>query len=445
MDTGQKRASCVCEVINIKLCIYGEIGIDILVDNNSKIISRWGGAGLYAALAAAKQKVDVEFLTVIGPEVNEYALNLWSSLGISFDLSQKSDNYCIPKYLVTGYKNYEKKVSRPMIDIQMGINYDPKLPEDCSAILIFPLDHSIPEGLCLEAYERNIPIFIDPKPNAKSIESAKRIMKYASMVLANEEEAMLLSCEKNLQQAERILKVSGPEYIVIKRGVKGCSIISEKNNLSVNIPAFSSNAVCTLGSGDVFGGVLSALFLKRNDIIYSSRMAACVAANFIEHYETESIIGTAAAEYDMKVRTINDIPIFNKKAIYLAGPFFCIQELEWVNNICCILENVGFRVFSPSRENGIISETSSNEQRKETFILDIELIEKSDIVVALLDQDDSGTYFEIGYAYKANKKIIGLKTSLNSSEGMNNMIVNGCNTICFSVDNLVNEVCKYAK
>lgn len=432
-------------MINIKLCIYGEIGIDILVDYNNNIMSRWGGAGLYAALAAAKQKIEVEMLTVIGPEVNEYALSLWNKLGISFNLVKNLDNYCVPRYLVTGFKNYEKKVSRPMIGIQTGINYEPKLPEECSGLLIFPIDHSFPERLCQEAYERNIPIFIDPKPNTKSIESAKRILKYASVVLVNEEEALLLSGEQDINNTEKILKGIGTDYCIIKRGVKGCSVISERYNYSENIPAFISNVVCSLGSGDVFGGVLASLFLLNRDISYCARIASCVAANFIEQYETESIISTTAAEYDIKVRPLKEISNFNKKKIYLAGPFFCNQEVDWVNYICTILENVGFTVLSPSRENGIISERYSEQQKKEIFLLDIELLEKSDLVVAILDHDDPGTFFEIGYAFKMNKKIVGLKTGNSNLQSMNNMITYGCSSICDSIDKLVEEVCKNAK
>lgn len=36
----------------LTLGIYGEIGVDWLVDRNGFIQSRWGGAGLYAAVAA---------------------------------------------------------------------------------------------------------------------------------------------------------------------------------------------------------------------------------------------------------------------------------------------------------------------------------------------------------------------------------------------------------
>lgn len=112
--------------------------------------------------------------------------------------------------------------------------------------------------------------------------------------------------------------------------------------------------------------------------------------------------------------------------------------MKWVNQICSILETIGFKVYSPSRENGVINNSTSFEERKAIFKDDISLLIKSDIVIALLDHDDPGTCFEIGYAFSMCKPIIGLKTS---PFNLNNMILYGCNSICESIDHLISEVC----
>jgi len=134
--------------------------------------------------------------------------------------------------------------------------------------------------------------------------------------------------------------------------------------------------------------------------------------------------------------------ILQETYIYLAGPFFSSQEILWVSQVCQSLETCGFKVLSPSRENGIIAVNTDLGTKKQIFSADIELLEKSDLVVALLDHNDTGTCFEIGYAFNKHIPIIGLRTSC---EPMNNMIFSGCTAICDSIQQVISEVYKIAK
>ncbi len=157
------------------ICIYGEIALDFLVSEKGSISSRMGGAGgLYAALSAARlggEKVD--FLTLVGPQVEEYSLSIWNQIGVSFKHAKIDKNYVHPNYLVTGFENYRKKVSIPMTSIKHDIRYFPDLPTDSDAILIFPIGHSLPRKLCIAAKNEDKILFLDPKPNEKSIEDTR--------------------------------------------------------------------------------------------------------------------------------------------------------------------------------------------------------------------------------------------------------------------------------
>jgi len=81
----------------------GAVGVDLLINVSSSISRRFGGADLYASLAAVNQGAKVDFLTILGPEINEYALNIWRSMGISFDLAKYLPSYNLSKYLVKVY------------------------------------------------------------------------------------------------------------------------------------------------------------------------------------------------------------------------------------------------------------------------------------------------------------------------------------------------------
>lgn len=422
----------------LSICVYGEIGLDWLVEDAISIDCRWGGAGLYAALASARQGATTSLLTVYGPELPDYARGYWSDLGVSLDYAQWYPSLSLPKYIVTGFGQYGRKKSRPLTAVRLGIKYDPNLPDDCDALLVFPINHSLPPALLNEAKKRNIPIFLDPKPNELSIADTRSLVSFASCLLVNEEEAQKLSSKSNINDAISSLKQLGIQQIIVKQGVRGCLVIDGEHEYRV--PAFKSKVKCTLGSGDVFGGALTTTYVRTKDLIYSVKLACCAAANFIEQCEAEAILSKNAVVHDMELRAQIDVPDVSRQSIYLAGPFFSQQELHWVNSVCIALEDAGFKVHSPSRDNGIITEMTTPEERREIFRQDIRLLEQSDIVVSLLDHNDSGTHFEAGYAHKMGIPVFALKTSTDS---LNNMLQYGCTKICASLEYLIEELYAY--
>ena len=426
----------------MSICIYGEIALDILLSSNKNIRFRKGGAGLYASLSAAKvSNKKINLLTILGPEIEPYDLAIWSRLGVSFSNSKKSTNYNISKYLVTGFENYGIKKSIPLETIKRNDIYNPDIPEDTEAILLLPINHSIPKELCRKAREVGATIFVDPKPNADSISDTKYLLEDIDVLLVNEEELFLLSLNNEIYNSISLLLEQGLKYIIVKRGIKGC-IVAECGKKPINIPAFKSNAVCTLGSGDVFDGALISMYMETNNMEYSARFASFMAGLFIEEFEIEHMPSQLLVEEYLNKDDSFTYGDLREITVYLAGPFFSQQELLWVEYICEILEQRGLKVLSPSRENGIINPKTSQMERESIFNLDIEMINKSDVIIALLDSDDMGTSFEIGYSYSIKKPVIGLDTS---GGVVNNMIRYGCDAICNNIEELISEVHRYAR
>lgn len=89
-----------------------------------------------------------------------------------------------------------------------------------------------------------------------------------------------------------------------------------------------------------------------------------------------------------------------QKRVYLAAPFFNDEEIERVEKVAYILRNThGLDVFSP-RENQLDGVTyMSQPWRDAVFANDCTNVFKADLMVAIYDGNDAGTYFEIGYAY----------------------------------------------
>lgn len=97
------------------------------------------------------------------------------------------------------------------------------------------------------------------------------------------------------------------------------------------------------------------------------------------------------------------------KRVYLASPFFNERELELVSHVEKVLrEKHGLTVFSP-RENQLDTfKAGTPEWSTDIFRNDVKYIDWAECVVCIYtgNYSDSGTSWELGYAYGTNKPII---------------------------------------
>ena len=99
--------------------------------------------------------------------------------------------------------------------------------------------------------------------------------------------------------------------------------------------------------------------------------------------------------------------------IYMAGPLFSTAELAFNRELAGLLRNRGHEVFLPQE----------HEQRKDLpaaiFASDLRGLDWADAVVACLDgaDPDSGTCWELGYAYARKKLSIVYRTDFRLFEG----------------------------
>ncbi|WP_340820506.1 nucleoside 2-deoxyribosyltransferase [Methanolobus sp. WCC4] len=117
-----------------------------------------------------------------------------------------------------------------------------------------------------------------------------------------------------------------------------------------------------------------------------------------------------------------------KKQIYLAGPLFSQAERDFNVMLRDRLVEMGFSVFLP-QEDGADTESSRLEDRQRNiFENDVRGVDGSDIVLAVLDGGsdvDSGTAWEMGYAYAKGIPVLGLKTDFRTfgDEGIINLMM----------------------
>jgi nucleoside 2-deoxyribosyltransferase len=117
-----------------------------------------------------------------------------------------------------------------------------------------------------------------------------------------------------------------------------------------------------------------------------------------------------------------------KKQIYLAGPLFSQAERDFNVLLRDKLVEMGFSVFLPQEDGNDTESSRMEERQKIIFDNDVQGIDNSDIVLAVLDGGsdvDSGTAWEMGYAYAKGIPVLGLKTDFRTfgDEGIVNLMM----------------------
>lgn len=108
--------------------------------------------------------------------------------------------------------------------------------------------------------------------------------------------------------------------------------------------------------------------------------------------------------------------------VYLASPFFNEKQIERIEGIEEALEDLAIDVFSP-RKVKYAEEFGTQAWRDKVYRTNVENIQRADFVVAIYDEEDSGTMWEIGYAIAAFKKVIVVK---HTDQPVNLMISDSC-------------------
>ena len=128
-----------------------------------------------------------------------------------------------------------------------------------------------------------------------------------------------------------------------------------------------------------------------------------------------------------------------KKQIYLAGPLFSQAERDFNIMLRDRLVEMGFAVFLPQEDGDDTQSNRMEDRQRITFENDVRGIDESDLVLAVLDGGsdvDSGTAWEMGYAYAKGMPVLGLKTDFRTlgDEGIVNLMMG------ISLDSLERDV-----
>lgn len=221
-------------------------------------------------------------------------------------------------------------------------------------------------------------------------------------IVGNAGEIRTLGGSPEVDTAAAALLEKGAELVIAKDGPRGATLFRVQG--AVSIPAFLSDTVWTLGSGDVFAAAFTAGWAVEGlDAVDAARGASVAVSDYANSMSLPMRdIAILAAEVRTEVRSVAG-------EVYLAGPFFDMSQLWLVDEARRCLSQAGLNVFSPVHDVGHGVASAVVEK-------DIEAIKRCDLVFALLNGVDAGTLFEVGYARALGKPVYALAQSVPSED-----------------------------
>lgn len=235
------------------------------------------------------------------------------------------------------------------------------------------------------------------------------------LMVLNLNEAKLLSGKNKIEDMKDSLLVKNTTAVVVKLGPLGGAIIT--NEGIEYYPVYRTNNVFSIGTGDVFATMLCYFWAVKNETINKSVEYASKAVSI--YSSTKSLY----IKDNFLENKFNNLPTFDniknkEKQIYIAGPFFNMQQRWLIEEIRNNLMGHNIEIFSPFHNigRGLASEVVHK---------DIEGINQSKVMIAALDGLDSGTIFEIGYARARNIPVV-IYVENESEEDLKMMEGTGC-------------------
>jgi sugar/nucleoside kinase (ribokinase family) len=273
----------------LKIVVVGSMAFDTVETPFGRAEEVIGGSACFFALAASFF-APVRIVAVVGEDFPKAELDFLRSRGI--DLAGVE---VVPGRTFRWAGRYHEDMNlRDTLDLQLNVfaDFEPKLPEayrDSDVCFLGNIQPGLQAGVLAQLAGPRL-IAADTMNHwiTDTRADLERLLRRCGILTVNDEEARLLSGERNVVRAARRILEMGPQSVLIKRGEYGVLHFSPDSVFAV--PAYPLEQVFDpTGAGDTFaGGFVGALARGgdfstasvRRAIVYGSVLASFVVEDF---------------------------------------------------------------------------------------------------------------------------------------------------------------------
>jgi nucleoside 2-deoxyribosyltransferase len=221
-------------------------------------------------------------------------------------------------------------------------------------------------------------------------------------IVANRTEVSSMSGRSDPHDGAQVLLDEGAEVVVVKSGPAGAFVILPGE--VVHVPAYKSNHVWTIGSGDVFAAVFATAWgVRKESAVAAAKLASLGVAAYADTMALPVPPKEALAKQNFpEASTVSG-------RVYLAGPFFNLGQRWLIDEARNALRAFGLDFFSPVHHVG-------RGPAESVAPADLAALHECDRMFAILDGIDSGTLFEVGYARALGVPVYALAQAVAPEE-----------------------------
>jgi sugar/nucleoside kinase (ribokinase family) len=273
----------------MSILVVGSVAFDTIETPHGRAEEVLGGSAAYFAVAAS-YFAPVKLVAVVGEDFPAHERAFLASRDIDLDGLSVSKGRT---FRWTGRYHEDMNV-RDTLDLQLNVfsTFTPVLPpgyRDTPFVFLANINPGLQDGVLDQLMQ---PRLIACDTITHWIEGARpeleALLKRVEMLIINDEEARLLSGERNVVRAARKILGMGPRTLLVKRGEYG--VLSFSASSVFAMPAYPLEEVFDpTGAGDSFaGGFLGHLAASadlsetnvRKAIVYGSVVASFVVEDF---------------------------------------------------------------------------------------------------------------------------------------------------------------------
>ena len=255
-----------------------------------------GGKGANQAVAAARAGAQVQFLAKVGrDQYGEQGIASLAQEGIRSDLILQQSGVPTGMAFITVNKQGDNSIvvisganwNLTAADVQANAD----IIADADILLTqFETPLSSVAAAIEIAHSNGVKVILNPAP-AKFIDA--QILKGVTLLTPNRVEAEMLSGikitdQQSLGKAAAQLHASGVEIVLITLGAEGVFVSSPGHQKL--LPSMKVEAVDTVGAGDVFSGVLAALYTGPETLDQTVSLAIAAAGISVMSIGAQSAI-----------------------------------------------------------------------------------------------------------------------------------------------------------
>lgn len=271
----------------MSVVVVGSIGFDTIETPHGRVKDVLGGAATYAAVAAS-YFAKVKLVAVVGEDFPAAERVFLEKRGIDLTGLEVRPGQT---FRWTGRYHEDMNV-RDTLDLQLNVfgEFEPVLPASYrEADYVFLANiHPALQARVLDQLTKPQLVACDTMNHwiENALPDFERLLPRVQLLVINDEEARLLSRERNIVRAARRILKMGPQLVIIKRGEYGA--IHFASDTVFAVPAYPLETVFDpTGAGDTFAGGLVGHLAASGNLSVANLRKAIVYGSVLASYTVE--------------------------------------------------------------------------------------------------------------------------------------------------------------